>query len=272
MNRNLIVLVLIILSLSVISCCLSSQYQRRAFSSSSQYELTISTDKPIHNLTFFLPLPERNDTPQVGQIPISRSEFERLNISAEIVKSASDNDKIDSPLREAYWFVIIQMDSLSPTEQYYVEISDYHTGLIPPVEFIQTLTPINNESVILPKMNFSYSNPCPHVQQVQSYLYYDEERIPQETVIFADYVASPSTKLFMAFSQDGMNQWREGYDDWRGNSYIDSFVWEHEGSTHGWYPVKGTFRAGIGSYPNPFHPEWQNLLKTSGADFCLTTE
>jgi len=269
MNRNVIVLVLLIISLSVISCCLSSQYQPRAFSSSSQYKLTISTNEPIHNLTFFLPLPVKNDIPQVGQIPISRSEFERSNTSMEIVKSPPGIDQVDSSTEDTYWFVIIRMDALSPTEQYYIEISDYQTELVPPLEFIQTLIPIGNESVILPKMNFSYINPCPSVQEVQSHLYYDENAIPQETVIFADYVAPPSTRIFLQFSQDGMNQWREGFDDWRYNSYIDSFIWEHEGSSHGWYLVKGKFRAGIGSYPNPSHPDWQNLLKTSGGDFCL---
>ena len=262
-----IFLILGILVLIISSGCM--EWQPRAFLSRSKYKLTISTNEPIHNLTFYLPLPVKNDIPQVGEIPISQSEFERSNTSAEIVKSPPGIDEVDLSPGDAFWFVVIRMDSLFPTDQYSVEISDYHTGLVPPVEFIQTLTPIGNESIILPKLNFTYSSPCPPVQQIQSHLYFDKNAIPQDTLIFTDYMASPSTRMFMQFSQNGLNQWQEGYDDWRFNSYDDSFIWEHEGSSHGWYLVGGTFRAGSGSYPDPSHPDWQNLLKTSGADFCL---
>jgi hypothetical protein len=210
----------------------------------------------------------KNDIPQVGEIPISRSDFERSNVSAEIVKSPPGIDEVNPPREQPYWYILIRMDTLSPTERYYVEVSDYHTGLVPPIEFIQTLTPIGNESIILPKLNFSFSNPCPPVQQVQSHLYYQENIIAQQTQMFAEYHATPETRVFMQFYQTGVNQWREGYDDWLYNSYDDSFIWENEGSSHGWYLVSGEFSAGTGSYPDPSHPGWKNILKTSGADFC----
>ena len=266
---HLALLLLTMGSLTVIAGCFLYGGEPHDFYSGSEFQVRIETSEPITNATFYLPLPVKNGIPKVGEQILSESDFGKTGFSINFT---------DSPpglvLTDAYTvpdnrpqFVCIRADIMksdsshnSPNTSYEVDIDkiDFHYN---PRLFYKTLTPIGNESGLIPKFDFS---PPPPVRISGKFsadkIVYKYMRIPQSIPVFADYSANPSVLVSVTLSIHGYNGWRQETTS-HSNAYTDSAYWGHTGESHGWQYAHGDFTPGVGVYPNPSHPLWQNVMK-----------
>lgn len=143
--------------------------------------------------------------------------------------------------------------------QYDIEPSN-RTSVKSPQLFSDTVNPLGNQSVFLPKINFS-SPASVRIKPTYPYwIEYAPIKIPQQIPLYVEYTASPSAHVEI-FSDIGVsNTWKEKYDENVWNDYEDYFDWHHTGASHGWQIANGEFTAADGIYPNLSHPLWQNVL------------
>ncbi|WP_148277566.1 hypothetical protein [Methanoregula formicica] len=133
----------------------------------------------------------------------------------------------------------------------------------PDFSLVNTLYPIGNGSLIVPKYNFTWESP--RIRDIQNTnIHYIPRKIPEKTAIFARYNASDKTRVSVSFSLQGRNTWKQGYDDWVGNTYSEFFSGYYTGPQSGWRSIHGEMQLLDGIYPNPAHPEWQKTLNRTG--------
>lgn len=251
----------------------TSEPSPRLCVSRSEYDLTIRTNEPISNATFYLPLPVKNGSPIIGIMQLERSPIEKSNFSIDFVQFPPDLDLTGAyPVHNNHpWFLKISADRIDPdplgSAGYSVEISN-STDLPSPVIFANTLYPIGNESVLLPKLDFL---PPPREiipSRSQEWIEYSPFRTPQNLLIYANYSASPTTRVEIQSGILAFNYWVEPATPGRiyygvdggGNDYLDSYSWTWYGESQGWQVVNGEFRASHAVYPNLDHPRWQKML------------
>ncbi|KUL00688.1 MAG: Uncharacterized protein XE11_2377 [Methanomicrobiales archaeon 53_19] len=90
--------------------------------------------------------------------------------------------------------------------------------------------------------------------------------VSQQIPIYAEYSASPTTRVTISSTISGANVWKEGYDAWISNSYADYYSWYHYGDSHGWQTARGTYEAAEGVYPKLSHPVWQEVLNRTAEE------
>jgi hypothetical protein len=259
-----------LLSLILIAGCFSSDPDPRMLSSGYSYSLRMHTTEPITNVTFYLPLPVKNGVPMVGQVVLHESDFAWNNLSFEIVASPPGLNltgaypAIDNEPR--YLKISTDRVYLNETQDgsYLIEI-DNLTWLESPLSFADTVDPYFNETVFLPKLNFALPASNERMNETSPYpVPYDYQltaiAVSQQIPIYAEYSASPTTRVTISSTISGANVWMEGYDAWRSNSYADYYDWCHYGDSHGWQTASGKYKAARGVYPNLSHPVWQEVL------------
>jgi hypothetical protein len=169
-------------------------------------------------------------------------------------------------------FVKLTADKISPGPKttsriepaYDIQITDYNT-FSNPLLFSNTLTPVGNESVFLPKFEFIPSTPVRRQEGALYLLEFNNLRISEKTSIYANYTSSNSAEVRIGSTFLGYNQWKQHYDTWISNEYGDYFQWSHTGESRGWQTVYGSLyeAGGQGIYPNLTHPEWQRMIQNS---------
>jgi len=256
----LIIVYLVFLNL-IAGCIFTNTENPRQFLVSSQYKLVIISDAPLSNVTLYIPLPVSDSIPTVGNTSILRTPFERNYISLKIVDeppglSIDDTLKVqgNSPL-----FMEICADSW-PSGEYQVEISDTET-LESPLFFFETLRPVGNQSIILPKIHFLEPEPVvkPLSDPLSTRIEYYSTVIPQSIPVYMEYRTGPETKVHIFSSIESRNSWKEGYDAAGMNGYYDTFTLNLKGEGHGWQLATGEFRVGEGFYPDFSKGDWKKL-------------
>jgi len=265
-----VILGITILILSISAGCVSG-LDLRMFTTDFSYGLSIYTDEPITNATFYIPLPVKNGMPMVGDRPLVESDFNQGNIVASFTQSPPGLD-----LTGAYpvpnntpWFVKLTAAEISPglkansriDPAYDVSITDHKT-LTSPILFLNTLMPVGNESVFLPKLEFNPSLPTKKQSRSPDWLEYDDLLNSEKTMVYANYTSTPSVEIHGGSNLRGYNSWKESYDASISNFYSDGYQWSWTGEAPGWQIVTGSlYSAGI--YPNLTHPEWQRAIQRS---------
>ncbi|MFA7694178.1 MAG: hypothetical protein WCX63_01455 [Methanoregula sp.] len=252
-----------IISFTLITGCVSESKPRFCLFHSS-YDLTINVSEPITNVTIYVPLPVKNGTPMVGIMQLDKSQFTKSNFSIDFVQSPPGMNMVGVyPLpNNQPWFLKITADRINPdptgNAEYVIGISNGTESPSPSI-FLNTLYPVGNESVLLPKLNFSPPVREKITSRSPEWIEYAPFQVSQTTLIYADYSASPSAKVEINAFLDGFNSWVEPHTprlDGGGNSYDDSYSWSHTGDSHGWQSVKGTYKSTDGVYPNFAYPIW----------------
>jgi len=271
-SRTSIFLIVCIILLAMSAGCSSERIMRSCISH-SLYRVTINTSEPITNATFYLPLPVKDGIPMTGTIHLDKSQFEKNNFSIDFVQSPPGvkfTGTYPVPNNQP-WFLKVSADKINPDPSgsagYSVRISNT-TFLLTPVIFPNTLYPVGNESVFLPKLDFS----PPQRERISSrspeWIEYSPIHVPQKNLIYADYSASPTTRVEIISDILVGNSWSEpgtpgivytGIDG-GGNYYTNSYYWTHDGESHGWQVVNGVLSARNGVYPNLDHPIWQKMM------------
>jgi hypothetical protein len=272
-NSRTITLLIVCIILLAMSAGCSSEHIMRLCISYSSYRVIINTSEPITNATFYLPLPVKDGIPMTGTIHLDKSQFEKNNFSIDFVQSipgVNFNGTYPVPNNQP-WFLKISADKIDPDPSgsagYSVEISN-RTDLFTPVIFANTLYPVGNESVFLPKLDFSPPLREMISSQSPEWIEYSPIHVPQKTLIYADYSARPTARVEIFSDILVRNGWVEpptpgivytGIDG-GGNYYTDSYYWTHYGESHGWQVVNGELSAPNGVYPNLDHPIWQKMM------------
>ncbi len=259
-----------LLSLILIAGCCEFEINPRSFLSHYTYDLEIYTTGPITDVTFYLPLPVRHGVPMVGPVVLHESDFATSNLSVEFVASPPGLNLTGVyPMtgnEPRYLKISTDRVYLNKTQDgpYSIYIRNV-TNLKSPLSFANTVNPYFNETVFLPKLNFALPAQSKGIPvNSTSTTSYDYQLTPievwQQVPIYAEYSASPSTRVDISSSISGSNGWRERCDGGAGNSYRDYYEWYHYGASHGWQTASGKYKAARGVYPNFSHPVWQEVL------------
>jgi hypothetical protein len=238
----------------------------RFFHNYSRYSISIQSDGIIENATFIMPLPIKKGIPQVGSDILKENDFFWDNVSIEFSKNPENLNLTGFNItgENDFCFVIVRSAKMIPSKPgSYVYIYHMQKDVNTPMGgyngFINTLHPVGNESLILPKFNFTWQEP--RVEKIESsHIRYQPREIPQKTIIYADYESSRSTQVNIFFHLKSSNEWKEGYDAWIGNAYSESFSKFFTGPQSGWVLIDGVMKLEEGFYPNPDSSEWQKAL------------
>ncbi len=270
-SRKLVLCMAICLfSLILAAGCSSFDPDPRMFRSHYSYDLKIYTTGPITDVTFYLPLPVKHGVPMVGPVVLHENDFATSNLSVEFVASPPGLNLTGAyPMANnepKYLKISTDRVYLDKTQDgpYLIEI-DNATRLESPLSFADTVNPYFNETVFLPKLNFALPAQTEDIPvNSTSTTSYDYQSTPievlQQVPIYAEYSASPATRVDIYSSIHGSNSWLERCEIGAGNSYDDYYEWYHSGDSHGWQTASGTYEAARGEYPNFSHPVWQEVL------------
>ncbi len=253
--------------LCFITGCSEFDINPRMFSSYVDYDLSIRVSEKISNATFYLPLPVKNNTPMINSILLDERQFQKDNISIEFVQYPPGIDMSDlNPLNNQSWFLKITAETIVPDHsgepEYDIEIENIISPESP-LLFSNTFSPIVNESVFLPKLNFSPTEPMKSAPKSQYWFEYTPIKVQQKIPVYADYSASRSTRVEIYSSIHSSNSWKEKYDESGSNSYDDVYSWHQVGEVHGWQTAEGTYEVAKGIYPNLDHPVWLKVINTT---------
>jgi hypothetical protein len=270
--RNIVCFLLCILILTVTTGCISESPPRGCLSHYS-FDIFIDVNETITNATFYIPVPVKNGIPRVGPVILDKDQFAQENFRVDLVQSPPGLN-----LSGAYpvpgsqpWFLRISSEKIEPKpsvgSEYTIEIVNSTHSYSPDV-FMNSLYPLGNESVILPKLDFS----PPFHQEIDSrspeWIEYAPARTQQTTLVYADYSASPTTRLEIHSYLLGFNAWSDPLTpgvvntgiDGGGNEYQDSYSWTGCGESHGWHLAEGMYGSTKGVYPNFSHARWKEIV------------
>jgi len=264
----LFILFFLLILLPIIAGCLFLDNGPYDFNSGSQYEMVIETSEPITNATFYLPLPVKNSIPTMGAATLSENDFIVKNYSVAFTRSPPGLNLAGSyPVPDDEpMFLRIHADSMEVDPGYFYPNASFEVRIGKPVWhnnpglFLNTLSPVGNESVIFPKFNFSPPAPVRETGPYMDFIGYRYVRTPQRVPIYADYSASPSAIVSVFLSIHEYNGWRQETRS-LGNSYTDSAYWVQKGEAHGWQRASGDYTPGVGVYPVLSSPTWQEVMK-----------
>ena len=209
----------------------------------------------------------------IGTIHLDKSQFEKDNFSIDFVQSPPGinlNGTYPVPNNQP-WFLKITAHRVNPystqTAEYDIKI-DNSSDSTSPLIFLNTLYPVGNESVFLPKLDFSPPSRERISSRSPEWIEYSPIYVPQKTLIYADYSALPTTRVEIFSYILDANFWMEPVTpgivntgiDGGGNYYVDSYSWDHGGESHGWQMANGGFSSPDAVYPNLDHPIWQKMM------------
>lgn len=273
--RKFIFFMLILSSCILVTGCMSemSETRQRLCFSDSMYEVSIDVSEEITNVTFFLPLPVKTNMPMTGALEIDEDQFNKENFSVNFIQVPPETDMTNAyAIKDNQpWFLRIHADRIlsdpSGKSEYSIDI-DNHTSAPSTTIFSNTLFPLGNESVFLPKID--YTQPPLRLISTRSpeWIEYGGFQQYYKIPIFADYSASPTTHVEIQSRIRESNGWVEpaipntvytGIDG-GGNYYTDSYAWTNYGEFHGWTIVKGELSAPDNVFPNLNNPAWQKVL------------
>ena len=202
---------------------------RSSHTGTFSYTLNITTDSPLTNVTFFIPVPEDKG----GNSPIV-SQFSSHSISGiprdwdTTLYSTGKSTLVKITAQH-----ITPPAGTTPRQPYEISFS---VANVSPKE-IDTTSPVETGVMFKPAEDLT-AIPCANGT---CYRY----GIP----VYADYTASPGAIVTIASTLSGRNDWKLIEPAF--NEYHAAFTLRLTGENHGWSTASGTLTAGIGSYDHP---------------------
>jgi hypothetical protein len=210
------------------------------------YDVTITTNSNLSNVTLYLPIPVRDNTSLVGQ-HIAENDFSNGGPAWKYVPVDTEHglmlsmrtDRIVPKFRPLPIPIPEDSDSSPETghvasDRYSEEtpVQDYLSFaiMVPADHILDTRNPLDREPVLFPKYDMNSS------QNIHNY----------ESRIYAQYEASPDAKVEISVSMTGYNEW--WVLGWQWNSYSEWMNVVLSGPQHGWVTANGTLVTGDGVY------------------------
>lgn len=212
------------------------QAYRSTLSSTYSYTCTLSTDSPLTNVTFFLPVP----ADPTGNSPV----IERL--SAQQIPGIPENWKTELYETGKGTFVKVTVPEIIPPagtttkDPYTITLS---SG-IKSKRLIETRDPVPKSPLFRPVTDLKTTNCRDGSMAItggQCFTYL--------TTLYAQYEADPNAAVTFRSDLSGKNAWT--IFEPRTNEYHTSVYLLMFGEQKGWTPVAGYLESGIGSYDAP---------------------
>jgi hypothetical protein len=253
--------------LALIIGCISTLEYPRQLEKSERYQLDIDASGPLHNATFYVPLPVKNGHPMIGDKPLNVNDFSKEGFSIDFIRtppgynlsglypgdlSLSGNDP---------WYMKIHAESWPKGREEWL-VSDGANNLPSPLLFYNTLYPIGNESILLPKLDFTSSINPRILNRYPEYgnEYFTPLETGQSTMVYSNYGTTGETNVTIYILIHGDNNWRDRDDTGGHNYYLDEFYGSISTSQR-WNEITGKFSAANGPYPDLAQPGWQRLIQ-----------
>ncbi|MBR1369857.1 hypothetical protein RJ53_10360 [Methanocalculus chunghsingensis] len=236
---------------------------RESYSSEYSYQVTISAERSLDNVTLILPLPSWNGNSPIGEAILQEEGYgfpddwkcSLVEIDGAVMLQISA-DRIVPTYRNLITPTPIRPGETPPPTPEIITSTEYSeaTPVLIPIEFgvslrdveeINTRDPLGNEPVLSPKRNLTlaeepYDTPTPPGGvSVSSYYTF-------ESPFSAAYACDPETLVTIDISHQGGNSW--WVLGWSGNSFRESVSITLIGPDPGWQYGTGSLRTGEGRY------------------------
>ncbi|AKB28828.1 hypothetical protein MSSIT_2109 [Methanosarcina siciliae T4/M] len=222
-TRYEIIVLLLIISAVLLSTWWQDQKQRmydRSLRSSYDYDVVLTTDSTLNNVTLYIPLPVINDTSYVG-MDIIEQHFNNHDPSWEYSIVDTEHGL---------------MVSMKNKKARSIDLSTMVLSDQP----IDTMNPLNNEMILIPKYNLTQNVNASGVYSRTS------EQFDYDSKMYAYYDAPSNANVSISIYLNGRNEWWIG--GWQYNSYWETMEVMLSGSQDGWTTVSGQLVTGEGTY------------------------
>lgn len=204
--------------------------------SSYDYDVMLTTDSTLSNVTLYLPIPAINNTSSVGR---------------DIVEHDFNNDDSswEYALVDTEHGLMLSMKNVK-VEPKYTTSNKYSEKIQRPSidlsttvlsnQAIDTMNPVGNALILMPKYNLT--------QNVNASGAYSRvsEQFDYESKIYTYYETSPNARVSASIYLNARNEWWIG--GWQYNSYWEDMEIKLSGSQNGWTTVDGELVTGEGTY------------------------
>ncbi|WP_406661290.1 hypothetical protein V7O66_01870 [Methanolobus sp. ZRKC3] len=226
------------------------------------YSVTIETDRPLENVTLYLPVPAFENRSLVGEEMVTKDFYNKAPewnfslVDTEYGTMLSITNSMIIPMYRSLPTPVSEDEDIDGIEQemIVVESNEYseETPVLHPIDLsigtsadheLNTRNPMGNESLLLPKYDLMASEPADTIQEPE---HIDPEYYGYESRIFASYNTSSDATVRITVDMEGVNSWWVG--GWRSNSYQDTVSILLNGGQNGWMNVQGTMVTSDGIY------------------------
>jgi hypothetical protein len=260
-------LILFFILLSLYAGCISTLGYPRELQKSERYQLQIDTSASLSDATFFIPLPVKHGGVMIGDKQLSADDFAKEGFSVDFIQTPPGFNMSGfylgnfSYAGDDPWFLRIHAD-VWPKGRNEWFAADGAQDLSSPLIFYNTLYTVGNESVLLPKLEFSHLS-TPKIQKKNSnygVISFASQETGQYTMIYANYTANDKAIVMIFILIEGINSWRDMDDTNPSNRYADE-VYGALNENKGWNKLSGTVSAAEGDYPDISSPRWQQFIQ-----------
>jgi hypothetical protein len=206
---------------------------RNTFFGNYSYTCTISTDAPLSNVTFFIPVPADRE----GNSPVvSAFSSHTVNgIPAEWQTALYDTGK--STMIKVEVPAIVPPEGTTASNPYTLVLSSEASSRNP----IDTKNPVDKSAMFRPVQALT-ARECP--QEISTGA--GAQCTSYTTSLYADYTTSPDTIMTIQASITGRNTWT--IFEPRSNEYRTVVITVMKGSHKGWVAMDGILSSGAGTY------------------------
>lgn len=199
----------------------------KSLRSSYDYDVILTSDSTLSNVTLYLPLPVIDNTSSVG-MDIVEHDFN------------DDHSSWEYALVDTEHGLMLSMKNKKPRS---IDLST----IVFSNQTIDTMNPVGNALVLMPKYNLTHN-----VGESEAYSPQYKQFNPQykqfnyESRMYAYYETSSDANVSISIYLDARNEWWMG--GWQSNSYREDMEIKLLGSQDGWTTVSGELVTGEGTY------------------------
>lgn len=196
-----------------------------SFRGNINYNVYITTDEILQNVTLYVPLPVHNNTSSVGQ-----------NILETNFNGGDPSWEYELVYTEHGLMLSLKNKEVKPPTRLYFS-ADFGTMISMDHE-LNTKKPIGNEMTLMPKYELTSVDTGKYWHFGDVYTY--------KSSIYAKYDTVPDTNVDISISMDGRNSW--WILGWQFNDYAEIIEIQLSGPQNGWTNAYGEIVAGEGIY------------------------
>jgi hypothetical protein len=207
---------------------------RTSLSSTYTYSCTISTDSPLYNVTFFIPVPAN----RAGNSPIVNALSAKgvTGIPDTWTTTVTGTDKMTT--MKVTTPAIIPPAGTTAKNPYIITFGTQLNAEGP----IDTADPVMNSAMFRPVQKIGKTACRADSPQGASCFTY-------VTSFYADYTTDPNAEVKFTSSLKGKNSWK--IFEPKSNEYRTDISLLMFGENHGWTSAQGFLESGIGAYDAP---------------------
>jgi len=266
--RGIVLFVLLLFVMS--SMCLGNRKDEMyndSLMSNYEYDITITSNSSLQNVTLYLPVPVFENKSEVGLEIVNGDYYNKpsdWNLSLEDTEYGLMLKIEAGEIQPVYHSLPVAVPEPEPgsddienetyEEEQIVESHEYseETPVLVSFDFgtsveadhvINTKYPAGNEPVLLPKNNLRESEEGSTVPLPE---HINPKYFDYESLVYARYDSSPDSDVQIFIEMEGRNEW--WIYGWQYNEYIDRISIQLTGPQEGWVQAEGKLTTGDGVY------------------------